>query len=346
VSKLKDRVVVLTGASSGIGRATALACAEQGATLVCVARNEDALADVVGQCNEYGGRTSAAAIDVTDADAMDDVARDTAGRHGRIDAWINNAGVHLFGPIEEVPVHLWHRVIEVNVFGTYHGIRAALPWMREQGHGTIVNVSSVLGKLGAPQQSAYVASKHAVRAVSDCTRQEVRDIPGIQVCTVLPGPIDTPLFQHAANFSGRKIVPISPVIDARRVADTIVRCAARPTRREVAVGASSSTNVLLGRTMPGLFERIVARAVERNHFAPEPAAASTGNLYDADREHTLVSGGWDRRGEQHGDDSPQAVSNDGSTADGSSAPTKAVATAATLGLAGAAAFTARKVLTR
>jgi NAD(P)-dependent dehydrogenase (short-subunit alcohol dehydrogenase family) len=345
VSKLKDRVVVLTGASSGIGRATALACAEQGATLVCVARNEDALADVVGQCNAFGGRTSAAAIDVTDADAMDDLARDTAGRHGRIDVWINNAGVHLFGPIEEVPVHLWHRVIEVNVFGTYHGIRAALPWMREQGHGTIVNVSSVLGRLGAPQQSAYVASKHAVRAVADCTRQEVRDIPGIHVCSVLPGPIDTPLFQHAANFSGRTIVPISPVIDPRRVAHTIVRCAAHPTRREVAVGASSSTNVLLARTMPGLFERIVARAVERDHFTPEPAAASTGNLDEADREHTLVSGGWDRRGEQHGDDSPQAVSN-GSTDDGSAAPAKAVATAATLGLAGAAAITARKVLMR
>jgi NAD(P)-dependent dehydrogenase (short-subunit alcohol dehydrogenase family) len=244
---------------------------------------------------------------------------------------VNDAAVNAYGPIEEVPVEQWHGVIETNLLGTYHGIRAALPHMREQASGVLVNVSSVLGKLGSPQQSAYVASKHAVRALSDCTRQEVRDVGGIAVCTVLPGPIDTPIFQHAANYSGRQVKPLAPVIDAHRVADAIVSCARRP-RREVVVGASSNQVLGLNRLFPSLVERATARQVDRDHFADRPSGPSEGNVLAPTELSTGVSGGWDRAGRQVGEDDPRAVSNGAG-----GAPVKALAAAGVVGAAAAAA---------
>jgi NAD(P)-dependent dehydrogenase (short-subunit alcohol dehydrogenase family) len=114
--------------------------------------------------------------------------------------------------------------VETALFGAYHGVRAALPWLREQGEGTIVNVSSVLGKIGSPHQSAYVAAKHGIQGLSASVRQELRDVPGIRVCTVLPGSIDTPLFQQAGNYTGRRAQPLAPVIRPERVARAVVRC--------------------------------------------------------------------------------------------------------------------------
>jgi NAD(P)-dependent dehydrogenase (short-subunit alcohol dehydrogenase family) len=297
---LQDKVAVVTGASSGIGRATAQAFADQGATVAVVARRAEALDEVVAQCRTLGGGAIAFPADVTDADAIDDVARETAGRFGRIDVWVNDAAVHMFGPIEQVPVDEWHRVVEVNLFGTFHGIRAVLPWMREQGEGVIVNVSSVLGHMGAPQQSAYVASKFAVRALSDCTRQEVEELPDLHVCTVLPGPVDTPLFEHGANHTGREVQPLSPTIDANRVADAIVRCAVHP-RREVAVGATPKLSVAAAKLAPGLTDRVAGHLVERDHFKHEPAPARSGNLFEPFEGTGAVSGGWSRVGNETDD---------------------------------------------
>jgi NAD(P)-dependent dehydrogenase (short-subunit alcohol dehydrogenase family)/pimeloyl-ACP methyl ester carboxylesterase len=297
-----EKLVVVTGASSGIGLATVRAFAASGATVVAVARDERALADLVESqrsARDGHGTVIGRPTDVTDHAALDALAADVVRDHGRIDVWVNNAAVNLFGAIEAAPVEMWHRVIEVNLLGTYHGVRAVLPFMREQASGTIINVSSVLGKLPAPFQSAYVASKHAIRAVSDCARQEVSDVPGIEVCTVLPGPIDTPLFQQAANVSGRRIKPIAPVIDASRVADVITSCADRP-RREVAVGWSSRANLAAQRIAPATVERVADRLVRRDHFQPAPAPASPGNLWEPDRAHTDVSGGWSRAGRQVG----------------------------------------------
>jgi NAD(P)-dependent dehydrogenase (short-subunit alcohol dehydrogenase family) len=303
---MKGRVVVVTGASSGIGRAAALRFADHGAALVLFARREAALDDVAGQCRERGADTLVVAGDVTDAEVVDRLARTAAGRFGRIDVWVNNAAVNLFAPIEEAPVALWHRVVETNLFGTYHGMRAALPWMREQGHGVVINVASVLGRMASPYQSAYVASKYGIRGLSNSARQELRELPGVAVCAVLPGPIDTPLFHHAGNYSGRAIKPIKPVIDADRVAKTIVSCAIRP-RREVAVGASSKQMLGFARLVPGLVERIAARQVARDHFADGPAGRWDGNLLEPLDEPGAVSGGWSRSGEQVGED-PSAVS--------------------------------------
>jgi NAD(P)-dependent dehydrogenase (short-subunit alcohol dehydrogenase family) len=332
MSRVRDRVVVVTGASSGIGRASALAFAADGATVVVTARRAELLEEVAAACREQGVDAVAIPADVRDPDAVDAVAREAVGRFGRLDVWVNNAAVSLFSPVEEAPPEVWHGVIETNVHGVYHGIRAALPWMREQGNGVIINVSSVLGKVGSPHQTAYVASKHAVRALSNCTRQEVRDVRDIRVCTVLPGPIDTPLFEHAGNYTGRAIEPIAPVIDAHRVARTIVACAARP-RREVVVGAGPLTLLGLNKLFPSLVERATAVAIERDHLADRPAAATAGNIVEPIAAGGAVSGGWSRSGRQVGEDETKAVSNSG---DGP--PLRALGVAGAVGVAAASAW--------
>jgi NAD(P)-dependent dehydrogenase (short-subunit alcohol dehydrogenase family) len=144
MKKLKNSVAVITGASSGIGRATALAFADAGSAVVASARREEPLDELVEECRSRGGQAEAVVADIRDPDAMEQLAREAVGRFGRIDVWVNNAAVITYGRMEEVPVEEWHGVIETNVFGTYHGIRAALPWLREQGAGVIVNVGSVL----------------------------------------------------------------------------------------------------------------------------------------------------------------------------------------------------------
>ncbi|WP_326552978.1 SDR family NAD(P)-dependent oxidoreductase [Micromonospora sp. NBC_01813] len=287
---LDDRVVVVTGASSGIGRACARRFAAAGATLVLLARRENALETLATECRGRGAQVLVTPLDVTDADAMADAARQAVARFGRIDVWVNNAGVNLFGPVEESPAPLWHQVVQTNLFGTYHGIRAVLPWFRDQGHGTLINVSSVAGWVPAPQQSAYVASKHAVRALSDCTRQEVRDVPGIAVCTVVAGPVDTPLLRNAANWTGRRVVPPTRPRDADQVAQAVGRLIRRP-RREVYVGAGARLGVLAARLLPARTERASARTVPRTHFAHEAVDHTGGNVRCPEPPGARVTGG-------------------------------------------------------
>jgi short-subunit dehydrogenase len=310
VSRLKDKVVVITGASSGIGRAAANAFAEKGATIALNARRSDALEETADECRRRGADAVAFPADVADADAIDEVAREVAGRYGRLDVWVNNAGVNLFGRLDDTPPDAWHRVVETNVFGTYHGIRAALPWMREQGNGAIINVSSVLGKVSAPFMSSYVVSKHAVRALSECVRQELIDAPGIHVCTVLPGPVDTPVFASGGNYMGLRVKPVKPVASAERAAAAIVSCAARP-RREVLVGASTASAFLGRRIAPALVERISARQVAKEHFGTTPVPQSSGNIFEPSPDGAPVSGGWTPGADYVGPHAPRSASADG-----------------------------------
>lgn len=292
--RLEHAVVVVTGASSGIGRATVETLAGAGATVVAVARRRDPLEELAErhQGHDGDGRVVARVADVTDADAVERLAADTVADHGRIDAWVNNAAVNQYGRFEELPLDEWRRVVETNLFGYAHGARAAIPYFREQGEGVLVNVASVVAKVPSPLQSAYVASKFGIKGLSDALRQELQDAPGIAVSTVLPGPIDTPLFQHAANRTGYRITPPEPTVDAVRVALAIASTIRRP-RREVPVGvASTRFGLLANRLAPGLTERLGAPLMAASHLTDEPVAPTAGNVHEPVVEGTGVSGGW------------------------------------------------------
>ena len=297
--RVKNSVVVVTGASSGIGRATALKFAATGGALVLAARREQALHDLARECEAEGAQTLVVPTDVTDAKAMEELARRAVERFGRIDVWVNNAAVTFFAPFLEVPLEDFRRVVDVNIMGYVHGARAALPYLREQESGVLINVSSIVAVVAQPYTSAYSMTKAAVRALSTSLRSELQldGVKGVRVCSVLPATIDTPFFRHTGNYTGREAVPMPPVYSPERVARTIVNLARVP-RREVVVGPMGRFMLLQYKTTPGLVERQMAVQVDKTHLSRErPAPATSGNLHEpsTDPRDAQVHGGWGGR---------------------------------------------------
>lgn len=291
---LSNKLIVVTGASSGIGRATALLAAQQHATVVLISRQGKALRELAEECGQAGGRGIAAPADVTDPDALRTIAKSAHRQFGHIDAWINNAAVTLFAKFEVAPVEDYRRVIETNLYGYFHGAKAVLPFFRQQGSGVLINVSSMVGRVGAPYLSAYVATKFAINGWSESLRMELQDEPGIHVCTVLPASIDTPLFQHAANYTGRAIKPLPPVYPAELVAEAILGCIQRP-QPEIYAGKTGALWAGLRLTSTRAAEKVIARQVETEHFQDTPADPTDGNLFAPMAEFNSVGGGWRER---------------------------------------------------
>lgn len=288
---LRDATVVITGASSGIGRAAAVQFARAGASVVCAARREAALNDVANECNQTRGRGIAVPTDVTSDESVSALAERALSEFGGIDVWVNNAAVSLFAPFEHAPAEVYDRVIDTNLGGYVRGARAALPVFREQGRGVLINNASVFAKAGAPYISAYVLTKYAVAGFGESLRMELVDEPDIHVCTLLPASIDTPIFRQAANYTGREIRPLAPVYDADRAAAALVSLATRP-RRERVVGGAGRLLRKQRLATPGAYERAAAKLVARDHFTERPAAASPGNVLAPRDDWAQVSGGW------------------------------------------------------
>jgi short-subunit dehydrogenase len=247
--RLRDKTVIVTGASSGIGRETAIAFAHADANLVLASRNEQALNTLAAELAPLGRRILVIPTDVTQRATVEAMVQRVAAEMGSVDILVNNAGLGLNALLAEGSMTNIRRLFEVNVFGALHCIQAVVPYMRKQGSGQIINVSSVAGKIATPRHGAYAATKFALTAISDALRLELADY-GIIVITVYPGVTDTPFGENVL-----KEVEVPPVpaivrgVPARRVASAIVR-AARWQKREVYVTVADRMAVGLKNLSP------------------------------------------------------------------------------------------------
>ncbi|MFI8998514.1 SDR family oxidoreductase [Streptomyces sp. NPDC053542] len=294
VAQGEGGVVVITGASSGVGRACAEAFAARGWHVVLAARRAEELNEVARRCRRRGaGRALPVPTEVTDAAAVDRLAQEAVAAFGRIDVWINNAAVAAFGALDEIPADVCRKVIDTDVMGYVYGARAALTVMRRQGNGTLINVSSVVGVSPVPYNAPYALAKAAVRALGTSLRQELwleghRDV---HVCTMLPATMDTPFFESAANYSGREVLPMAPVYTPERAARKALRLVRSP-RREAYVGPAAAVLALQTKLTPRLMEKALAYQMNRAHLSrTEPAPDTAGSV-----AHPLpggaVRGGW------------------------------------------------------
>lgn len=290
--EVRDSVVVITGASSGIGRATALEFARDGARLVLASRNKSALQDAANECEQCGARTLVVQTDVTDEDQVERLARKAVGKFGRIDVWINNAGVGLYSRFEQTPSKAYQRLLDTNLRGVIHGASAAIRQYRRQNSGTLINVSSQVAIGGFPYNSYYSVSKFAVRMLGNSLRQELLGT-GIDVCTILPASTDTPFFQHAANFVGQVAQPVGSIDTPERVARHIVEAARNP-RREILVAKKGYGLGALATASPGVYDRVIRRKTEQDHFRSERQRETLGNLFKPTEPYE-IEGGWRER---------------------------------------------------
>ncbi len=291
---LNGRTIVVTGASSGIGRATSIAFARQGARVVLAARRETVLQDVADECRRAGGQAMAVPTDVVVPEAIESLARAAEDQFGAIDVWVNNAGTGVFGPYGKAPLALHRRTVEVNLLGAMYGAYAVLPRFLGQGYGTLINNISIGAWCPTPYAAAYTASKFGLRGFAASLRQELMDQPAIHVCSVFPAIIDTPGFLHGANFSGRRLSPGPLLYDPEDVARVIVELAVNP-RDEVAVGwpARAAQIAYAAARRPtewamSLFMRTALRQLE-------PAPHFEGALMQPVPQGTSSSGGWRER---------------------------------------------------
>lgn len=282
-------VVVLTGASSGIGHATALAFARQGARLVLAARGAQALDKVAAECVLLDAQALAVPTDVTDADAVRALADAAIARFGRIDVWINNVGIGAVGAFDATPMEAHERVIAANLVGHMNGAHAVLPHFRQRGRGILINMISSGGWAPSPYAAAYTASKFGLRGFSEALRAELASLPAVHVCEVYPTFVDTPGLFHGANYTGKRLRPPPPVLDPREVARALVALSHAP-RDVTAIGSVAIPGRLAHAVAPGLTARATRWLMDRALERADPAPLTNGNLFEPSRVHTIDGG--------------------------------------------------------
>jgi NAD(P)-dependent dehydrogenase (short-subunit alcohol dehydrogenase family) len=271
----------VTGASAGIGRATALAFARRGWALGLIARGADRLKATVDEIRQLGGRAVAVRADVANADDVAAAAAEIASTFGRIDVWVNNAMVTVYSPATELTPAEIRRVTEVTFLGQAHGTLAALRYMREQRRGTIVQIGSALAYRSIPLQSAYCAAKAAVRGFTDSLRSELHhEGSPIRLTMVQLPAVDTPQFDWARSRLPRRLQPVPPIYAPEAVAETIVRAAIEGPR-ELWVGGPTIRAIMGNAVMPGTLDRIAARKAWKGQMTDEPSRSRPDNLFTA-----------------------------------------------------------------
>lgn len=293
LKNLDEQVIVITGASSGIGLTTARAAAEQGAKVVLTARSGDTLAEVVQEIHANGGEAIYVAGDVADRATMEVVARTAIERFGRIDTWVNDAGVAIYGRLEEVSEEDSRRLFDTNFWGVVNGSLAALPHLKAEG-GTLINLGSEVSEAVIPLQGMYAASKHAVKGFTDALRVELEleDAP-VSVTLIQPTAVNTPYPQHGRNYMDKEPKLPTPQLDPQQVADAILDAATHP-RRDVKVGLMSKMNTTIANLAGGLADKMSAMQADRQQYE-EPPRNPEGALHaPAESGQTHGSGGVEK----------------------------------------------------
>ncbi|WP_229682845.1 SDR family NAD(P)-dependent oxidoreductase [Siccirubricoccus deserti] len=294
---ISGRTWVVTGASSGIGRGVAERAGSMGANVVLAARRIEALEDVARVIRANGGEALVVPTDVSRPEAVEALASAAELRFGRVDVWLNNAGVASIGRFDEIPVADHTRVIDVNLNGVLYGSHAALRRFRAQGSGTLVNMASVEGRVPLAYHASYAATKHAIIGLDGALRQEMRlsGLDCIRIITILPWAVDTPFWANAAARMGRE--PRGPWMDgAREVADAIVWAAVNAPAGEFPVGPKASAAVLGSRLAPGLTIRIAGSVIHQVQMENAPPAPDRpGNLFVPSPAPPTVEGGFRSR---------------------------------------------------
>jgi short-subunit dehydrogenase len=284
---VSEQVIVITGASSGIGLATAEAAFRRGAKLVLAARSEGTLQALVETIRTEGGQAIYVPTDVAESAQLEAVADAAITTFGRIDSWVNNAAVSIYGRLDEVTETDSRRLFDINFWGSVNGSLIALRYLKQTG-GALINVGSEVSDAFLPLQGMYVASKHALKGFTDALRVEIQELDQTPVAITLvqPTAVDTPFPEHARNYMPREPMLPSPRIEPARVADAILDACEHATR-DVRVGMMAVLNTITAKNMPSLSDKLAAK-IGKTQMRDELPRDADGTLYkpgEAGRTH-------------------------------------------------------------
>ena len=288
---LAEQVIVITGASSGIGLCTARMAVSQGARVVLAARSEAALRQLQGELEAAGGQAVAVTADVSREADVRHIAQVAQERFGGFDTWVNNAGVGMYGKLEELSVDDMRQLFEINFWGLVYGSRIALQTLKARG-GSLINLGSVVSDRAIPLQGIYAASKHAIKGFTDTLRMELEaDGAPVSVTLIKPGPIDTPFPLNAKSYLDTEPQHVPPVYAPEEVARAILHAAVKPTR-EVYVGGGGKGIASLGYHAPALADKLMERAVIPGTLSGRPPLPRERNALDGPSERLLERGDY------------------------------------------------------
>ena len=327
---VEEQTIVITGASSGIGLTTARMAADRGARLVLAARSEDALRELTEEIRRDGGEAEYVVADVTDPEAVREIARTAEDAFGGFDTWVNVAGAFIYGRLQDVPVEDMRKLFDTNVWGLLYGSLEAAEHLKERG-GAIINIGSVLSDRALYLQGSYSASKHAVKGFTDALRMELEDEGApVSVTLIKPSAIDTPYTDHAKNYMEEEAELPPPIYAPETVARAILSAAERP-KRDVFVGSGGKSMSMLGYYTSGLMDTIMEKVFAPMERGDDRARAEERNVIDE------PVGELEERGGYEGHVSERSLYTEASLR-----PKLTGALLAGIGLAGAALFARRR----
>lgn len=278
---ISQQVVVVVGASSGIGRETALKFAQRGAKVVVSARSQPGIDSLVDEIKSFTGEAIGILADVSDFNQVKAIADKAVEQYGRIDSWVHNAAVELYASFEQTTPEEFKRLIDVNLMGQVYGAMVALPHLKREGRGALIHVSSIEARRSLPLQSAYAAAKHGIDGFLESLRVELQHekLP-ISVTNVMPASINTPLFSKARTKLGVKPQGVPPIYQPSLVSDAILDVAEHP-KREVVVGGAGKIILLAQRISPSLVDAYMVRTAFKGQRTNEPKAPDApDNLFE------------------------------------------------------------------